>query len=161
MNSSKIAARVLAAVLGISLVGPQAARADGGASTRNILFGAAAAGAGTLLIINHNKKVHEKYAQQEQRRAAAAAQANQAESAYESERAAYGHEAALVGEYKKEVAYQHRILEQQNRQIATLRHSLLVAKGNSGGTTATAQRTASQPAELALSPNVSYGWGTF
>jgi hypothetical protein len=161
MHSSKIVCAVLAAVLGSALVGPPAALADGAASTRNILFGAAAAGAGTLIILNRNKKTHEKAAQQEQRQAAAEAQTNQAEAAYQSERKAYGHEAALVGEYKKEAAYQHRILEEQKREIASLTRSVTAAKGTGAGSTSVAQQSGLQHTDVALNPNVSYGWGTF
>jgi len=153
----------LAALLATTMAAPRPALADGAASTRNIIFGAAAIG-GALLIINHNKKVHEKYAEYDQRQAATQAQANQAQAAYESEAQAYSHEAALVSEYKKEVAYQHDLVQSQNRQLAGLRHSLAMAHGN-GVAESFAQPAArsarpSQP-HTDLAENVSYGWGTY
>ena len=146
----------LALVLGISLATPRPALADGAASTRNIIFGAAALGAGTLIVLNHNKKVHQKYAEYDRRQAQSQAEANQAEAAYESERSAYNHEAALVNEYQQQTAYQHhqvvayrnqtayqhhqvvayrnatayqhRQVTARDREIATLKHSLFIAK---------------------------------
>ncbi len=123
----RIVTALFAAVLGATLVAPRPAAADGAASTRNIIFGAAAVGA-TLLIINHNKKVHQKYAEYDRRQAEDEAAKNQAQAAYESERQAYGHEVALVNEYRQETAYQHSQVEGRDREIASLQHSLVVAK---------------------------------
>ncbi len=173
--SARITAAALAAAVGL-FAAPRPAAADGAASTRNIIFGAAAIG-GTLLILNHNKKVHQKYAEYDRRQAETQSQANQAEAAYESERSAYGHEAALVGEYQKEVAYQHAIVHEKDKQIGALEHSLQLAKATSGR-----ERVAAfaQPARIrAAAPQhnaaphltvareavpaqvVSYGWGTY
>ncbi|MDQ2858139.1 MAG: hypothetical protein M3R53_05725 [Candidatus Eremiobacteraeota bacterium] len=125
--STRIATAALAGVVSMSLGAPLPAAADGGASTRNIIFGAAAIG-GTLLIVNHNKKVHQKNAEYDQRQAQTQSEANQAQAAYESEKRAYSNEVALVREYQNEVAYQHKIVRRKDQQIASLTHSLLVAK---------------------------------
>ena len=125
--STRLATAALAGAVSLSLTAPLPASADGAASTRNIIFGAAAIG-GTLLIVNHNKKVHQKNAEYDQRQAQTQAEANQAQAAYESEKRAYSNEAALVREYHNEVAYQHKIVRQKDQQIASLTHSLLVAK---------------------------------
>ena len=95
------------------------ALADGAASTRNIILGGAAA---TLLIINHNRKVHQKYAEYDRRQAQTQAAASNAEAAYESERSAYAHEAALVQGYQHEVAVQHRTVVELRRQLALAQH---------------------------------------
>lgn len=122
--------------------------ADGAASTRNILGGAALVG-GALLIINHNKQVHAREAQAAQEQAATAEAANNAQAAYASEHQAYLHEAALVGAYKKETAFQHS-------EIVRLRNQ--VAETNSAGRAqATVAGPASQPVRVAAT---SYGWGT-
>lgn len=155
---------------------PRPAVADGGASTRNIIFGAAAVG-GTLVILNHNKKVHQKYAEYDRRQAATESQRNQAESAYESETRAYAHEAALVNEYRKETAYQHAQVVGRDRQIASLEHSLQVAKFGASHAAALVRPTfvpvavtpsrAKLPARpvvaarAPVAPVVSYGWGTY
>ncbi len=127
MRSNRFATGTVALALAASLAGPQPALADGAASTRNIIFGAAAVG-GTLLILNHNKKVHERYAESAKRQATSEAERNQAEAAYESERGAYNNEVALVSEYRRETAYQHRQIVARDREIASLEHSLVVAK---------------------------------
>jgi acyl-CoA synthetase (AMP-forming)/AMP-acid ligase II len=156
-------AGVLAAGLLVGTMPASAVRADGGASTRNILFGIGAA-AGTLIIINHNRQVHEKYAQDAQTEAALAAQRNDAQAAYTSEKKANDNLAAANAELKKEVAYQHSIIDSQNSKIAMLKSSTLSAP------------TYSAPARVAAAPPtngtvadkstartvavVSYGWGT-
>jgi len=175
----------LACVLVAATVTPQLAAADGAASTRNIIFGTAAATAGTLLIINHNKKVHQKYAQYDREQAATAASRERAQAAYEHERSAYGHEAALVADYKHETAYQHRQIVARDREIAALKHSLIVAKANARGVRSTAAASVA-PAPVRFVPVaaavaarpvtaqplrgaplagpssvVSYGWGQF
>ena len=168
-------AKALAATLAAAsclIFAPRPAAADGAASTRNIIFGAAAATAGTLLIINHNKKVHEKYAEYDRQQAATAAQRNEAEAAYESERQAYSHEASLVSEYRKETNYQHAQIKARDKEIASLRHSLVVAKSGSGraGGSFVQQAAAGAPAVRTVSSNSSdarptqiatYGWGQF
>lgn len=141
-------------------VGP--ALADGAASTRNIIGGAALVG-GALLIINHNKKVHAKYAEYDRRQAQTQSEANNSQAAYESERQAYGHEAALVASYKHEVALQHQ-------QVLQLRHELAMnqrATGNVASAPAPATgplvagARAVNPAPVRIAENApSYGWGT-
>ncbi|MBC5800218.1 MAG: hypothetical protein GIX03_07390 [Candidatus Eremiobacteraeota bacterium] len=126
-GSSRIATAAITAALATSLCAPQPAAADGAASTRNIIFGAAAIG-GTLLILNHNKKVHQKYAEYDRRQAEDEAAKNQAEAAYQSERQAYNHEVAVVDQYRQETAYQHSQVVARDREIASLEHSLAVAK---------------------------------
>ena len=169
MNISRhIAIAALAGTLGIA-AGPAPAFADGAASTRNIIIGGAAAAAGTLLIINHNKKVHQKYAEYDQRQAETQASANQAQAAYESERQAYAHEAALASAYRKEVALQHSAVRERDARIAALTRSLLVAKARGQGHAAAFARPAEPrlvPVAVAGRPapaqrDVSYGWGSY
>lgn len=170
----KFSIGVLALATCASLIAPRPAAANGAASTRNIIFGSAAAIGGTLLIINHNKKVHQKYAEYDQRQATTESERNQAESAYQSERSAYAHEAALVTEYRRETAYQHAQVVARDREIASLRNSLVTAKYGSGAHVAAAQpaaRTApaaapARPVVAQRSANgspqvVSYGWGSY
>jgi len=152
----KTIAAVLAATLLVGFTPSSAVKADGAASTRNILIGAAAA---TLLIVNHNRIVHEKYAQDAQTQAALAAQRNDAQAAYASEKKANQNLQAANSELKREVAYQHEIVTQQNHQIAMMKSSSVgspnyataakVASTNSSG--------GSHPQTVAV---VSYGWGT-
>ena len=118
MTKRRLACFAFAATLAAATLPSAPALADGAASTRNILIGGAAA---TLLIINHNRKVHQKYAEYDRRQAETQSQANNAEAAYESERSAYAHEAALVAGYKHEVAVQHQ-------QVLALRHQLVVSQ---------------------------------
>ncbi len=173
MNISRqIAIAALAGTLGIA-AGPAPAFADGAASTRNIIIGGAAAAAGTLLIINHNKKVHQKYAEYDQRQAQTQASANQAQAAYESERQAYAHEAAVASAYRKEVALQHAAVRERDARIAALTRSLLVAKAGTRGQTAAFARpaeprvvpvavaAAGRPAPAPAQRDVSYGWGSY
>ena len=174
----RISSVALAIVVGIAMLAPRPAAANGAASTRNIIFGAAAAAAGTLIILNHNKKVHQKYAEYDRRQAQTQSEANQAEAAYESERAAYGHEAAMVSEYRQETAYQHDQVVARDREIASLKHSLIVAKyGSNARTVAYApayrapstrvhpNRPSAAPQHQVMHPPaaavVSYGWGNY
>ena len=164
MTKRRLACLSLAAALATTVVPAAPALADGAASTRNIIIGGAAA---ALLIINHNKKVHQKYAEYDRRQAATQAEANNAEAAYESERSAYAHEAALVGSYQHEVSVQHQ-------EVMRLRHELALAQSRSAQTRHVA---AAQPAFRPLvasarvtnpaprttriaSTTTSYGWGT-
>ena len=150
-------ALTLAASLATTLVPSAPARADGAASTRNIILGGAAI-AGTLLIINHNRKVHQKYAEYDRRQAMTQSQANNAEAAYQSERSAYNHEAALVAGYRHEVAIQHQ-------EVLRLRHQIAMSN-RARANVATAPRTAAAPLVagervVRLASNVpSYGWGS-
>jgi hypothetical protein len=112
--------------------------ANGVASTRNlILLGGAAA---AYLIIEHNRKVHEREAEAAQRQAAAEQAGNNAWAAYQQEARAYKAEAAENGELQREVSYQHRIVEQQQRELASLGAGSSTTQGG-----------------VAM---VSYGWGT-
>jgi hypothetical protein len=130
------------------------ALADGAASTRNlILLGGAAA---TYLIIQHNRKVHEKYAEYDRRQAALSQENNDAWAAYHQEQNAYAQQVQVNQELKKEIAYQHQVVKQQQREIATL-------GGRSGSYEAPARhqvaRSGQQPASNNQVALVSYGWG--
>lgn len=143
----------LALVVGLASSAVAPAYADGAASTRNIIFGAAAVG-GTLLIINHNKKVHEKYAEDARRQAQAESERNNAEAAYQSERRAYQNEVALVGQYKRETAYQHN-------QIMALRKQVAMTRTNPVHTAAVSHGTSVANAQPLRIASTSYGWGQF
>lgn len=129
--------------------------ADGAASTRNlILLGGAAA---TYLIIQHNRKVHEKYAEYDRRQAALSQENNDAWAAYHQEQQAYAQQVQVNQELKKEIAYQHRVVQQQQRELAAL-------GGRSGFYQPTAHRQVAQHSAVRQAPNnqvamVSYGWG--
>ena len=131
MTKRRLACFSLAATLALTALPAAPAFADGAASTRNIILGGAAA---ALLIINHNKKVHEKYAEYDRRQAQTQSEANNAEAAYESERQAYAHEAALVASYRHEVAVQHQ-------EVLRLRHQIAMSQRR-----APARNVAAQPA---------------
>lgn len=147
-----IAATALTATLGMAI--PAApALADGAASTRNIILGV---GAATYLIIQHNRKVHERYAEDARKQAYLQQENNDAWAAYHQEQRAYDQQVAVNADLKREIAYQHKVVEQQRRQLAALNvHQNFVA-----------QRPATQNA-VARSANhsdkqvamVSYGWG--
>jgi hypothetical protein len=165
MTKRRLACLSLAAALAATVAPASPALADGAASTRNIILGGAAA---TLLIINHNKKVHEKYAEYDRRQAQTQAEASNAEAAYESERQAYAHEAALVSSYRHEVAVQHQ-------EVLRLRHELAMSQRRAPVQHVAAQPAAAQPAFHPLvagarvseraptriaSTATTYGWGT-
>ena len=143
-----IAATALTATLGMAI--PAApALADGAASTRNIiLFGAAA----TYMVIQHNRKVHERYAEDARKQAYLQQQNNDAWAAYHEEQRAYQQQVAVNSDLKREIAYQHNVVEQQRKQLA--------AVGVSSGFVAqhAAQRTAQTNANTKVAM-VSYGWG--
>lgn len=151
-----LAGTTLAAMLAM-LVPAAPALADGAASTRNILLGV---GAATYLIIQHNRKVHEKYAEYDRRQAELQSENNDAWAAYSSEKNAYRNAMAEVTDLKREVAYQHRVVQQ-------LRHQVAMADRNhtrSFQQTAYApQRPVSRTSRRAAPANnvamVSYGWG--
>ena len=156
-NMKKTIAAVLAASLLVGFTPSGAVKADGAASTRNILIGAAAA---TLLVVNHNRQVHEKYAQDAQAQASLAAQRNDAQAAYASEKKANSNLQVAISELKKEVAAQHSMITTQNHQLAMM-------KSSSAGSPnyATSARVASTPQKPGVSSPqtvavVSYGWGT-
>jgi hypothetical protein len=156
MINHRLACLTLAGALAATAIPAAPALADGAASTRNIILGGAAV-AGTLLIINHNKKVHQKYAEYDRRQAETQAQANNNYAAYQSERQAYQHEAALVSAYKHEVAIQHDEVQRLRHQLAMRSSSQHVAQAPR---TAVAQRPAAAPAPVEREvANVSYGWG--
>jgi hypothetical protein len=142
MTKRRLACFAFAAALAATALPGPSALADGAASTRNILLGGAAA---TLLIINHNRKVHQKYAEYDRRQAETQSQANNAEAAYESERSAYAHEAALVAGYKHEVAVQHQ-------EVLALRHQIAVSQRP-------AQPGLIAGAQSSRSGQPSLGWG--
>ena len=158
MTKRRLACLTLAAALATTAMPAAPALADGAASTRNIIIGGAAA---TLLILNHNRKVHQKYAEKDRAVARQQARASNAEAAYESERQAYAHEAALVTSYRHEVAVQHQEVLRLRHQIAMSRHATHVAAAQSrpafhplvAAATSRPDRGATRVA------NVSYGWG--
>jgi cell division protein FtsB len=160
-----LAGTTLAAMLAL-LVPAAPALANGAASTRNILLGI---GAATYLIIQHNRKVHEKYAEYDRRQAELKSENNDAWAAYTSEKNAYQNAMAEVGDLKREVAYQHGVVEQ-------LRHQLAMSQDRSRGFQ-TAYAPAPAPARAAAPQRhtvtrhvaranandvamVSYGWGS-
>jgi hypothetical protein len=162
MTKRHLACLALAASMGITVMPSAPALADGAASTRNIIGGAAIVG-GALLIINHNRKVHQKYAEYDRRQAYTQAQANNAEAAYASERQAYGHEAALVAGYKREVAIQHQEVLRLRHEVAMSRRNnvhVASAPGATGPLVAGA-RVERTPSGTRIASNApSYGWGS-
>jgi hypothetical protein len=153
-----LAGTTLAAMLAL-LVPAAPALADGAASTRNILLGI---GAATYLIIQHNRKVHEKYAEYDRRQAELQSENNDAWAAYSSEKNAYQNAIAEVGDLKREVAYQHNVVDE-------LRHQLAMEQQRSHGFTqqsayvpprpAPQRRTVRRTANTNDVAMVSYGWG--
>ncbi|GAC1312584.1 MAG: hypothetical protein NVS2B3_16110 [Vulcanimicrobiaceae bacterium] len=174
--SHRIATAALAGAMGLSFAAPRPALADGAASTRNIIFGAAAIG-GTLLVINHNKKVHQRYAEYDRHQAEVESERNQAQAAYVHEKRAYASEVAVVHDLQREVAYQRSALHQRDKTVASLRHSLIVAKygrerrtayvrpSSSVRTSRTVRNRPPQKADVArggpAAQTLSYGWGSF
>ncbi|MHB8178582.1 MAG: hypothetical protein ACYDA5_06030 [Vulcanimicrobiaceae bacterium] len=126
--------------------------ANGAASTRNIILGL---GAATYLLIQHNRKVHEQQAQQARQQAALAQQRNDAWAAYNAEKRAYENEVAVASALKREVAYQHNVVAQQGRELASIGMQQSVVTQR----VAVANPKKGQPTtrQVAL---VSYGWGT-
>ena len=168
MTKRRLACLSLAAMLAATAVPAGPALADGAASTRNIILGGAAAAA-TILIVNHNRKVHQKYADYDRRQARTQAEASNAEAAYQSERSAYAHEAALVASYKHEVAMQHR-------EVLALRHQLAMRQGRAPARNVAsnavarpavhplvaAARSQNAPTQVASRDGqAAYGWGAF
>ena|SRR5579864_6956038 len=156
-----IASAVLLAFILMLAPVPQAS-ADGKASTRNILIGGAAA---ALLIINHNKKVHQRYAEDAHNQAVLASQRDDAWAAYRSEQQAYNHEASLVADLNREVAYQHNIIDQQRSQIASLNAGRSVAAApvsimEPASAPAGTHAAKAQSKYVQLASAEGYGWGT-
>jgi len=153
MNLKKaLAGTTMAAVLATGM--PVAAYADGAASTRNIILGGALA---TYLIIQHNRKVHEKYAEDSSRIAASQQQANNAEAAYSSEHRAYMAQLAANADLKKEVAYQHQIVVQQQQQLAAAGIHTSYASPHQAALAAKAAKVRGTKAPQVAT--VAYGWG--
>jgi hypothetical protein len=143
MNMKRtIGSLAMAGTIALTAIPAAPALADGAASTRNIIGGAALVG-GTLLIINHNKKVHQKEDEMASRQAAADESADNAQAAYAAERRAYLAQVALNGEYKHEVAVQHKMIVQLRGQVASATRAGYAAPA--------------QPARVATT---SYGWGS-
>jgi hypothetical protein len=156
---NRILSAVAVTAVSASLVGTQPALADGAASTRNIIIGGAAAAAGTLILINHNKQVHERYAQDAQRQADLQSQANDAEGAYQSERSAYQHEAAVNSALNREVSLQHQ-------QVVSLERQLSASKRVAAAVSATGRNGFVQPASVTPAQSsgqkqtvAALGWG--
>lgn len=142
----------MAAVLATGM--PVAAYADGAASTRNIILGGALA---TYLIIQHNRKVHEKYAEDASNLAASQRQANNAEAAYSSEHKAYLAQLAANADLKKEVAYQHQIVVQQQQQLASAGiHTSYASPHQVALAAKAAKARGTKTPQVAT---VAYGWG--
>ena len=141
----------------LALLVPAApALADGAASTRNIILGI---GAATYLIIQHNRKVHEKYAEYDRRQAELQSENNDAWAAYSSEKNAYENSLAEVSDLKREVAYQHNVVQQLRHQLAMgdrnhTRSFQQTAYSPSGPVTRTSRRASNTDVAM-----VSYGWG--
>ena len=156
MRTSRfVAIAVIAAML--ATLAPQApVSADGAASTRNIILGGAAA---ALIIINHNKKVHQRYAEDAANEASLAAQRDNAQVAYASEKKAYDNEVALVNDLQREVAYQHKMVDQLRQQVAALQPQ----RSHGQPSNFVAQTTLVKPTPVGGEQQVavtSYGWGT-
>lgn len=165
MNIKRAIAGVLMAALFAGAVPAMPALADGAASTRNIIFGL---GAASYLIIQHNRKVHEKYAEDARRQAALESQNRDAWAAYSSEKNAYANASAEISDLKREVAYQHQVIEQQRTQLALAQHSgyqvHAVYAPARRSRASKARRVAWRPHPRSAPANqvasVSYGWGT-
>jgi hypothetical protein len=152
MNLKKIiAGTTMAGVLATGM--PIAAAADGAASTRNIILGGALA---TYLIVQHNRKVHERYAEDASREATARRQANDANAAYGAERRAYLSQVAANADLKREIAYPHSVVVQQQRQLAMAGIHTTYAPQPVARTTYRKSGVAQRGAQVAM---VSYGWG--
>lgn len=152
-----LAGTTLAAMLAL-LVPAAPALANGAASTRNILLGV---GAATYLIIQHNRKVHEKYAEYDRRQAELQSENNDAWAAYSSEKNAYNNAVAEVSDLKREVAYQHNVVQQLRHQVATRSgraayQQTAFAPAPRRAGTHTTRRTVANSNSVAM---VSYGWG--
>lgn len=155
MKYVKQAVATIALAASTALVLPAApALADGAASTRNIFFGAAAA---TYLVIQHNRKVHEKYAEDARRAAALQSENSNAWAAYHQEQRAYAAQVAVNSDLKREVAYQHRVIEQGHLQLSMLsiRDNFIAARAPARSAPRGVART-KNATQVAMQ---SYGWG--
>ncbi len=77
--------------------------------------------------------------------ASAEENANNAQAAYEAEHRAYVAQVAINGEYKNEVALQHKLIVQMRGQLASAQRAGYVAQA---------------PAQPQRVATTSYGWGT-
>lgn len=156
-----IAGTVLAAMVAAML--PSApALADGRASTRNIILGIGAAAAATYLIIQHNKKVHAKYAADARRQAELQSENQDAWAAYRSEKIAFSNEAAEVADLEREVAYQHRVVVQQQHELALADRNGFIAPQVAVAPQGRSRRTVASRSPRSNAQSVamvSYGWG--
>lgn len=134
-----LAACVAAAVLTLGMPATPV-QANGAASTRNIIIFSAAAAAATYLIVRHNRKVHEREAAAAARQADLEQRNNNEAAAYQQAHRAYQQELAVNSELQKEIAYQHAVVEAQNKELASLN---VHEESNTDG--------------VAM---VSYGWGS-
>lgn len=145
-----IAGVTLAAVATLSMPAAPVS-ANGAASTRNILLLGAAA---TYLVIQHNRQVHAKEAAAAQQQAATQAQSQDAWAALSAEKRAYQAQVAENQDLQREVAYQHSVVVQQQRQLASVGGSK-----NFVQSTAPTRTVANTPATQQVAMT-SYGWGT-
>jgi len=154
----KYIAAVTLAALSAGLVPTASAMADGAASTRNLLLlGGAAA---TYLIIQHNKQVHQREADMARQQAAAQESANNAWAAYSSAEHAYQNEAALAGDLKREVAYQHSVIVQQQRLLASAgMHPTYVAQKSTHTARVAVSNKPISSRQVAVNGQ-GWGWGT-
>jgi hypothetical protein len=163
MFKRALAGTTLAAMLAL-LVPAAPALADGAASTRNIILGV---GAATYLIIQHNRKVHEKYAEYDRRQAELKSENNDAWAAYSSEKNAYNNAMAEVADLKREVAYQHNVVQQLRHQVAMANRNRAQSFSQTAYAPAASSKHVSSPKRTVrrTSPRsndvamVSYGWG--
>jgi len=153
MKLTRIAALTALVAMLAMFAPPPPVSADGAASTRNILIGGAAA---TLIILNHNRKVHERYAEDAQKQAALAQQRDNAWAAYNAEKTAYEHEAAVADSLRSEVSYQHDQIVGLRKQMASA--SSVPQHNYVASTIAKVPSPTGATQKVAL---VSYGWGTF
>jgi hypothetical protein len=116
---SLFAACMAAAILMLG-VPATPAHANGAASTRNIIIFSAAAAAATYLIVRHNRKVHEREAAAAARQAEVEQQSDDQASAYQHAHRAYQEELTVNQELQKETAYQHSVVEAQDKELASL-----------------------------------------
>jgi hypothetical protein len=150
MNIKQALASVALTGICAMLVPAAPTYADGAASTRNLIFLGVGAAA-TAIIINHNRKVHEKYAEDARRQAYLEEENGSMQAAYDQEQRAYNEQVAVNQSLKKEIAYQHNIVEQQKKQLAMLNSNGFMTQH-----VAQVQTPSGQTQQIAMT---SYGWG--
>jgi uncharacterized protein HemX len=155
-----IAAFMLLALAAVALpVTP--ARADGAASTRNIILGGALA-AGTLLILNHNKKVHQKEDELTNARNQAQAERDAAYASYQSEAAGAAALRKQLAAANREMAALKREVAQQHSEIMRLRKEVSMTRPATPAQSAFIAPAPSKPALTVPTlrvASVTYGWG--